>query len=147
MPSDRLKMGAGLRVLVTGGRAYPDRDVVWTALDKIHAKHGVLCVITGHCTTRNPATGRYELSGADKHAEDWAHARGVPCTDEKYAVTWGEWKTIGKRAGPLRTDRMIEQESPDLCVHAPGGSGTDYCVRKCRERGILCYNPITNEAT
>lgn len=61
-----------------------------------------------------------------------------------FPVLRSEWRTLGKRAGPLRNTRAIAEGCPDLCVHLPGGSGTADAVGKCKERGILCYDPLTN---
>lgn len=144
MASQALRHG-GLRVVVTGGRYYDDRDMVFRALDRIDRKHGIVCVIHGQCMMKNERTGEWEISGADKWADEWAEERRKPCS--RWPVAPGAWKAIGKRAGPERTERMIEQAVPDLCVALPGGTGTAGCVAKCRERGILVYFPETNEVT
>jgi hypothetical protein len=48
----------------------------------------------------------------------WAWCRGVPC--EPYEVTQGEWDELGKKAGPLRNQRMLDEGKPDLVVAFPG---------------------------
>lgn len=139
-----LKHG-GLRVVVTGGRDYEDRDVVWRALDRIHAKHGILVVIHGACDERDPVTGERRLRGADRWADEWADARGIPKIPEP--VTRGEWRQFGGYAGPRRNERMFVKHTPDLCVHLPGGTGTADCCQRAYDHGVLRYNPITNEVT
>jgi len=36
----------------------------------------------------------------------------------------GEWDELGKKAGPLRNQRMLDEGKPDLVVAFPGGGGT-----------------------
>jgi hypothetical protein len=139
MPKGVLKHG-GLRVYITGGRDYDERETVFRALDKVMRKHGVVCLISGHCTDwdGNPR-------GADRWGEEWADARGVP--KMLFEVTRQEWKTIGRRAGPIRNERAIVKGCPDLCVHFPGGTGTADALARCYEHGVLRWNPLTNEVT
>lgn len=99
-----------LRVLVTGGRDYTDRDRVTRVLDLVHERIGVLVVIHGGAT------------GADTLASEWAIDRGVPT--EPYAVTKEEWRTQGISAGPRRNARMLAASAPDVVVAFPGGRGT-----------------------
>lgn len=139
-----LKHDAGYRVLVTGGRAYDDRECVFRTLDKLHRLRGVLCVISGHCKQPDEH-GRWVLSGADRWAEEWAHERGVPVVP--FEVTPGEWKTLGKSAGPIRNRRMVDEGVPDLCVRWPGGDGTEDCALYAHERGVLVWDAITNKVT
>lgn len=53
-----------MKVIVCGGRDYHDRDSVFAALDKAHAKRPLTLVAHG-------------TSGAGLAAEQWAEARGV----------------------------------------------------------------------
>lgn len=137
-----LKHG-GLRVLVTGGRDYDDRQHVFCSLDRVARKHGVVCLISGHCMKFDPDTGEYVPCGADALAEEWADANRVPVMP--YPVTRSEWRTLGKSAGPLRNRRMVNEAVPDVCVKFPGGSGTNDCASYAHERGILVWDTITNE--
>ena len=52
--------------------------------------------------------------GADRMADAWAWCRGVP--REPYEVPQGEWDELGKKAGPLRNQRMLDEGKPDLVV-------------------------------
>lgn len=146
-PRHCLKHG-GLRVLVTGARDYPDRDLVFRSLDRIARKHGVVCIIHGHCLQPDER-GTWVLSGADQWAEEWAKKRGVPSSGKTYMVTRGEWKALGKRAGHIRNGRMIAEGVPDICVAfpSPESRGTIDCMEKCKERGILVWQPETNDLT
>lgn len=143
-PRGVLKHG-GLRVYVTGGRDFNDRETVFRALDKVARKHGVVCLISGHCTIYDEEAASFVLSGADRWAEEWADARGIP--KMLFEVTREQWKTLGKRAGPARNERAIVEGLPDLCVYFPGGRGTADALARCFEHGVLRWDPLTNEVT
>ena len=53
--------------------------------------------------------------GADTFAEEWAKAAGLPCT-----VYQAYWKGLGRKAGPIRNRRMLDEGLPDLVVAFPG---------------------------
>lgn len=46
-----------------------------------------------------------------------------------------DWERYGKRAGPIRNRKMLDQ-GPDLVVAFGGDKGTADCVREARRRGI-----------
>ena len=107
------------RILVCGGRDYADRDKVFWALDQIDAKHGVGEVLHGGA------------NGADSLGHEWAVAR------QRVSITvMAKWDTDGKRAGPVRNQRMLDEYGPYACVAFPGGSGTADMVRRCREEDV-----------
>lgn len=58
-----------MRVVVCGGRDYEDRDTLTATLSWVHENRGISLVIAG-CAR-----------GADTLAEEWARARGAPCTE------------------------------------------------------------------
>jgi hypothetical protein len=119
-----------IRVLVTGGREYADAATVHSRLDWVHASPmsgGIAVVIHGACT--DPPTGR--LRGADRWADEWARAHGVPV--EAYPAEWG---TYGKAAGPIRNRRMLVQGNPELVLAFPGGTGTAHMVKLARQAGV-----------
>jgi predicted Rossmann-fold nucleotide-binding protein len=95
-----------IRLLVCGGRHFDDRPAVYAVLDRLHAERGIAVVIAG---------GR----GADALAVEWAKERGIPT--EIYIA---EWQRLGRKAGPIRNQRMLDEGRPDLIVAFPGGRGT-----------------------
>lgn len=105
-----------MTVLVTGGRDYENRAVVFAALDALKPARVV--------------HGDY-WNGADAAAREWVELRGVP--DGRYPA---DWKAQGKAAGPMRNSKMIATEKPNLCLAFPGGRGTADCVEKCEKAGI-----------
>jgi hypothetical protein len=69
--------------------------------------------------------------GADRLADRFAKAHGWH-VDEYLA----DWKTHGKRAGPIRNQRMLDEGRPQLVVAFPGGRGTADMVDRARAAGV-----------
>lgn len=118
-----------LRVLVTGGRNYDRQEVVDTALDAAlgESPTGIVLIHGG-------------ASGADACANAWAYAaraRGLSVQVEVYPA---QWREHGKKAGPIRNQRMVTVGKPTLAIAFSGGSGTADCVRRCIQAGI----PVTH---
>lgn len=107
-----------MRVLVTGGRDFSDRELLFEALDGLHSKHGFTVLIHG------------DANGADRLSGEWATSRGI--TVEAHPA---DWKKHGRAAGPIRNQKMLE-EKPELVVAFPGGKGTADMVRKAKQAGL-----------
>jgi len=107
-----------MRVLVTGGRDFSDRTLLFEALDRLHSLHGFTVLIHG------------DASGADRLAGEWATERGV-----EVLACPADWKTHGRAAGPIRNKEMLN-EKPQLVVAFPGGKGTADMVAKARKAGV-----------
>lgn len=113
-----------MRLLVCGGRDFDDREFVFHALDKVHAKRPIECLIHG------------AARGADTLAADWALDRGVLCN--AYPA---DWERDGRGAGPIRNQRMLDQGKPDGVVAFAGGRGTADMVRRANAAGLPVYQP------
>jgi hypothetical protein len=48
-------------------------------------------------------------------------------------VYQADWKGLGRKAGPIRHQQMLDESQPALVVAFPGGRGTADMV--CRARG------------
>jgi hypothetical protein len=112
-----------LVVLVCGGRDFADRRAVFLALDKLHALNGITKVIHGGAT------------GADRLGRRWAKSRGIP--HKGYPVPPAQWLVLGKAAGPLRNQRMLDKSKPDCVVAFPGGRGTADMIRRAQRARVL----------
>ncbi len=121
-----------MRLLVTGGRDYKNRALVFRVLDQL----APIEIIHGDCNLPE-SQRRGPPVGADFYANEWAIAQ----VDKKrvgfvHSVYYADWNGLGKPAGPIRNADMIDSERPDLCLAFPGGAGTADCARKARRAGI-----------
>lgn len=108
-----------MRVLVCGGREFANRQMLDEVLNRLHLERRVTLIISGGAR------------GADTMAEWWAKAEGVPCD-----VFQADWTGLGRKAGPIRNQQMLDQGKLDLVVAFPGGRGTADMVRRGRQAGV-----------
>jgi hypothetical protein len=111
-----------MRLLVCGGRDFDDKEFVFYTLDRVHAKRPVTCLIHG------------AARGADTLAADWALDRGVLCN--AYPA---DWERDGKRAGPIRNQKMLDVGKPEGVVAFSGGRGTADMIRRAEAAGLPVY--------
>lgn len=105
-------------VIVCGGRHYGDRAAVFDILNKIEP----MVVVHGGA------------SGADTLAAEWCET-----VDYSKSVSYpADWSRYGRAAGPLRNQRMLDENYArlDLVVAFPGGRGTADMVRRARESRV-----------
>lgn len=86
-----------MRIIITGSRIYPDRDIVTHELDRVYDGLGErelpLTVVHGGCPT-----------GADLFAHEWCESHPEEVTELVYRA---DWEKHGKAAGPLRNQQMV----------------------------------------
>lgn len=109
-----------MKVIVCGGRAYNDKETVWTVLDA----YPVTFLIVGY-DPNNP-----KFQGADQLAYEWAKERGVP--GKCYPANW---TAFGRGAGPRRNFIMATTR-PDVVLAFPGDRGTADMMAKARHAQI-----------
>ena len=112
------------RVICCGGRDFADKDGLFAALDRFHARHHITCVIQGGA------------KGADRLAYEWGHSRKVMVEHVP-----ADWKAQGKAAGPMRNQRMLDQHHPNALIAFPGGKGTADMVSRAKAAGLPVYVP------
>lgn len=117
-----------MKLLVTGGREFADRDFVFACLDRADRKRTIMLLVHG------------AASGADTLADEWAVERGVARLP--FPVTPAEWRALGRRAGPLRNADMLRLAAPDGVLAFPGGSGTADMVARARAAGVPVWLPV-----
>lgn len=108
-----------MRVLVCGGRNYSDQQAVYDALDELHRVRKFELVIAGGAR------------GADTLAEQWAKDRAIPTK-----IYQADWETLGRKAGPIRNQRMLDEGLPQLVIAFPGGRGTADMTSRAREAAV-----------
>ncbi len=126
-----------LRIVVTGGRNFTDRNYLYSTLDQwnkgftriIEVAHGA-CGCDGGV---NPVRWN-KMKGADLYAHLWAKMRGVPVTPFP-----ANWTLYGPSAGPVRNRLMLETFKPDIVFGFAGGRGTGDCLAQARhlQLGIM----------
>jgi hypothetical protein len=87
-----------IRVLVCGGRNFDNRAMLYATLDRLHAARGFTVVVAGGAR------------GADTLAVEWAKQREV-----KVEVYLAEWDRLRRKAGPIRNQRMLDEQTGFGC--------------------------------
>lgn len=108
-----------MKVLVCGGRSFMDHEWVDRELDELNSAHSISHIIHG------------AAPGADTLAGTWAWKRGV-----QQVICPAQWERLGKTAGPIRNNRMLELK-PNLVIAFPGGPGTASMVRLTKAAGMI----------
>lgn len=108
-----------MKALVCGGRDFADWRHLQATLEAIHSRRPISLLISGGA------------KGADDLAARWGLFAKLPV-----CVFPANWRHIGKAAGPIRNQQMLDHGKPDLVVAFPGGSGTAHMVRIAREAGV-----------
>lgn len=107
-----------MKVLVCGGRDLIMSDHYAKAFHDIVGRVGATSVIHGGAR------------GADAEAGKLAWGRGLPV--EVFHPDWSQ----GRKAGPIRNQRMLDEGKPDLVIAFPGGRGTADMVSRARSAGV-----------
>jgi hypothetical protein len=109
-----------LRILVCGGRRYDDPTLIRRVLEEYETEFDF----------DPPTIVHGAAPGADYLAAREAKALGYPIEGHP-----ANWENLGKRAGPIRNQGMIDS-GVDLVIAFGGGQGTADCVARARRRGI-----------
>lgn len=122
-------MPDSFRVLVCGSRDFSDEAHLDHILNRVLAKHPALVVVEG-CA-----------NGADRMAEKWAAAHGVPV--EHFPALWN---VHGRRAGYVRNMAMANTQPDGVIAFfrdpAEPSPGTAMMCRISRDAGIPVYTPL-----
>lgn len=111
-----------MRVLVCGSRHFNDYYKLCNEMDSLNLdEHQPITIIEGG------ARGADTLAG--KYAEECGWELEVYPAD---------WKTYGRRAGPIRNSQMLKEGKPDLVVafRAPNSRGTQNMINQAEKAGI-----------
>lgn len=113
---------AGPKVAFTGGE-FQDVNAIWSALDRVHAKHPGMVLLHGG----NP-------KDAEKIAARWADHRKVPQVAFK-----PDWAKHGKAAPFKRNDQILDVPPIGVVVF-PGTGIQDNLADKARKLGIPLFD-------
>lgn len=109
----------GTRIAFTGGVDCGDHAAIWTALDRVHARHADMVLLHGGAP-----------KGAERIAACWADRRGVAQIQFR-----PDWKRHGKAAPFKRNDQLLECLPIGLVVF-PGSGISANLADKARGMGI-----------
>ena len=115
--------------LVCGGRLYRDASQLDRVLSAAVERLDLDAIVQGGQVTIDPETN--EKYGADHLAKQWALDHKLQCE-----TFYADWNGLGKAAGPLRNQKMLDEAKPVGCIAFPGGRGTYDMVRRVRAAGL-----------
>jgi UDP-N-acetylmuramoylalanine-D-glutamate ligase len=110
-------------LLVCGGREFVMSDFYAAKFRDVIERYFVTAVVHGGA------------AGADTSAGALAEEHGLPVT-----VYDTDWEKHGRAAGPIRSQRMLDEANPDLVLAFPGARGTADMVRRAKEAGVRVIN-------
>lgn len=112
-----------MKILVTGGREYADKEFLYKFLDGllVDEENMITHVIHG------------DARGADRLAHGWAVLKGIQPV--RCPALWDVDGVYISRAGLIRNENML-MLNPDCVVAFPGGRGTAHMVRIAKLAGI-----------
>lgn len=114
-----------LRVIIAGSRTInADHPRALEALHVVVVASGfdIGCVVSGGAR------------GADDLGERYARWRGL-----SLQVYPADWKTLGKRAGPIRNEQMAENADALIALWDGDSPGTRHMIETARTRGLLVH--------
>ena len=106
-----------MKLLVCGGRDYHNKVRIERVLDNM--KKHITCLVCGGAT------------GVDFYASKWSVTNQI-----RTVIVPAEWDKHGRAAGPIRNQRMLDEEHPDKVLAFPGSRGTEDMVSRATKAGI-----------
>lgn len=142
MTDEKTARPVKLVILVTGHREWSKGAFLRSSL------HGLVSTVKGGYFTVLLVQGT--ARGADTMCKQWAIENGVEHKD--FPVTDADWKRLGKQAGNLRNQAMVDFVSGVIkdrviCVAFKNGltpdlirGGTEDCVKRALSAGFPVYH-------
>lgn len=120
-----------VNILVCGGRDFTDYNLLSKTLNFIYQERGWYHDEEYLTPDVRIISGAAE--GADTLAIDWAVVNW--CLFKEYPADWSKYK---KKAGPIRNQQMLDEETIQLVVAFPTDKsvGTWDMVRRAKKAGI-----------
>ena len=109
-----------MKVIIAGSRTITDYETVCTAIKK--SGFFISEVVSGGA------------AGVDKLGEKWALENLTPI--KKFAA---DWKTHGKKAGPIRNSEMVKYCEGAIIVFDGSSKGSQDTINKMQKAGKLLF--------
>lgn len=122
-----------MKAVVSGSRSIDDLTVVYMLMQKAHERFGFDTVMHG------------DARGVDDLAHKWAGSNRVSVTPEPHPVPDWAWDRIGKQAGPMRNQYMVEQADCAIIIWDGESNGTKSALRLADEKGIPMLKAVCSE--
>jgi len=113
----------GVRIAFTGGADFNDHQLIYAALDKVHAQLPEMILLHGATPT-----------GAERIAACWARDRNVP--QKPYKPDWERHK----KAAPFKRNDAMLEAMPNGVIIFPGTGIQDNLADKARKLGIRIWD-------
>lgn len=102
--------------LICGGRDFQDRDMFNSAMSQLTERFGIpQKIVTGGAR------------GADYLGAEWADRHALQTHTEL-----AQWNIHGKKAGPIRNQKMLDEQRPHKVIAFPGGRGTADMISRAK---------------
>lgn len=135
-------MSRAMRILVCGDRDWTDYDLVLRTLQALRPS----LIIEGGQGEIIDTPFRFYIRGADscaRYAAMLVSGRSSMRFD-------ADWKRLGKAAGPIRNQRMIDEGKPDLVVafhdDLERSKGTKDMLKRAKAAGVP-YQHVSHQPT
>lgn len=125
-------------VIVCGGRNYNNKENVYSILDIINSKLKNNDTILKNNNSFELKIVNGGADGADLLSKFWARDRKV-----ELEIFLADWKTYGKKAGPLRNKLMFDVTNPQIIVAFNGGKGTQNMIELALNNGYILEDLTT----
>lgn len=129
-----------MRILVTGSRDWEDRLAVYRVLNEVCEEFDLNFIPDEYGNTLPDPTKITVVhgacpSGADLWTDEWCV--GSLFKAETHPVDPADWKRLGRRAGPMRNQEMVDMGA-DLCLAfiKNNSRGATHCSTAAEKAGI-----------
>ncbi len=121
-PRKKPEKGEAVRTIIAGSRRITDPAIVGKAVE---ASGFDVSVVVSGCAP-----------GVDSLGEAWAKENGIPIDPHP-----AEWSKYGRRAGPIRNQRMIDYGKAEALVAIPDDKsiGTLDMIQRAKRHGLHVY--------
>ncbi len=115
-----------VRIAVVGGRNIEDFSFVLEKFEEVLFKEGLckhqVSIVSGGAR------------GVDSIAKRIAIYYGIPFQEFR-----AKWEKYGKRAGPIRNRKIVENSDIVIAIPSPDSKGTWDTVKKAEKKGLRVY--------
>lgn len=121
-----------MKLIIAGSRDFTNisfvKDRIERSVRNVFDKKSITEVVSGGA------------KGVDAAGEEWAMFNSIGVA--KFEVSQQEWETLGKKAGPLRNQKMAEYADALLCIWDGQSRGSANMVKEAKSRGLVVHSLV-----